>query len=153
MVETSMIVFEHGPYVQVAAFCDQVIEGKDGVLSLIRLVDTLTHAEVGPQPPLEMPPVPYKLKLVLTLKSGRARGRYEIRIVPRLPSGETKPPFVTSIHLEGDERGMNLIMDMHFIFEMEGLYWFDVYLDNRLITRLPFRTKYIRHVANVPQKP
>lgn len=74
--------FAEGPYVQVATFCETTIEGKDGVLSLVRLIDTLTHQERGPNPPSEMPPVPWKMKLVLMLKSGCARGRHEIRVIP-----------------------------------------------------------------------
>jgi len=31
-----------GPFVSVAAFCENVIEDKSGVLSLIRVVDRLT---------------------------------------------------------------------------------------------------------------
>ncbi len=49
--------FEEGPYVQVAAFCDSIIEDKTGALSLIRIIDTLTHTERGPAPPPEMPPI------------------------------------------------------------------------------------------------
>ncbi len=77
---------ETGPYIQAAAFCENVIEDKTGVLSLIHLIDTLTHTVGGPEPPAEMPSVPWHMKLVLRLKAGRARDRHEIKIVPELPS-------------------------------------------------------------------
>lgn len=141
------MAFEQGPYIQVAAFCDQVIEDKAGVLSLIRVVDTLTHTEAGPEPPPEMPPVQWRMKLVLALKSGKARGRHELRIVTELPSGETKEPLVFSVHFEGEERGANLIVDVSFTFTLEGLYWFNVYLNEVLLTRLPFHVKYARLVT------
>ena len=139
--------FETGPYLQVAAFCDSVIEDKTGALSLIRIVDTLTHTEAGPEPPSEMPPVPWRMKLVLMLKAGRARGRHEVKIVPELPSTERKEPIILTTHFEADERGHNHIVDIDFTFTMEGLYWFNVYFDDILLSKMPFRVKYMRLVT------
>ncbi len=140
---------EQGPYIQMAGLCDQVIEDKTGALSLIRIIDTITHTEARPDAPAEMPPVTYPMKMVIMLKSGRARGRHELKIVPQLPSGETKVPLVRSIQMEGEERGANHIINMLFTFTMEGLYWFNVYLDDSLLTKIPLRIKYNRIVTPV----
>ncbi len=140
-------MFEHGPYLQVAGLCDQVIEDKSGALSLIRLIDTLTHTEAGSNPPLDMPKVNYPLKMVIMIKAGSARGRHELQLVPELPSGETKQPYIRSIQMEGEERGINHIINMLFTFTMEGLYWFNVYFDNSLLTRIPLKVKYNRSVT------
>ena len=48
--------FEGGPYLITAAFCEQVIEDKSGVLSLIRIVDRMYITAQGPNAPDEMPP-------------------------------------------------------------------------------------------------
>lgn len=58
--------FERGPYVQLAAFCEYVLREADGVLSLVRVVNVVTHAERGPNPPEEMPEFHFPLNLVLT---------------------------------------------------------------------------------------
>lgn len=139
--------FEQGPYVQMAGFCEQVIEDKSGVFSLIRVIDTLTHTEAGPDAPLEMPPVPFKMKMVIMLKSGRAKGRHELKIIPEKPSGESMPPVILSIQMEGEERGARIVANMDFNFTMEGLYWFKVYLNNRFLTMMPFRIKYNRIIT------
>ncbi len=141
------MTFEQGPYIQMAGLCDQVIEDKTGALSLIRIIDTITHTEARPDAPIEMPPVTYPMKMVIMLKSGRARGRHELKITPELPSGEFKSPIARSIHMEGEERGFNNIINMVFTFTMEGLYWFNVYLDDSLLTRIPLRIKYSRVVT------
>jgi len=130
-----------------AGLCEQVIEDKTGALSLIRIIDTITHTEARPEAPTEMPPVTYPMKMVIMLKSGRAKGRHELKIIPELPSGESKPPLTRSIHMEGEERGFNNIINMLFTFTMEGLYWFNVYLDDSLLTRIPLRIKYNRIVT------
>ena len=141
------MTFEQGPYIQAAALCEQVIEDKTGVLSFIRIIDTITHTEARPDAPIDMPPVTYPMKMVIMLKSGRARGRHEIKIIPELPSGEVKPTFTRSIQLEGEERGANSIINLMFTFTMEGLYWFNIYLDDSLLTRIPMRIKYNRIVT------
>jgi hypothetical protein len=54
------MVFERGPYVIAAAFCERALQERDGVLSLIRIIDKWTTAVTGPAPivPDRMPPVP-----------------------------------------------------------------------------------------------
>jgi hypothetical protein len=143
--------FEQGPYIQMAGLCELVLEEKTGVLSLIRIIDTITHKVASPDAPTEMPPVTYPMKMVIMLKAGRARGRHELKIIPELPSGELKPPLIQSIHMEGEERGVNRIINMLFTFTMEGLYWFNVYFDDSLLTRIPLRVKYERIVTQQPQ--
>ncbi len=147
------MTFETGPYIQVAAFCDSVLEDKTGALSLIRVVDRLTHSVPGPDAPLEMPEVRRPMKLVIMLKSGQARGRHELKVQPELPSGEMKDPMLLSVHFEGEERGKNIIMDMQFPFTMEGLYWFHLYLNDTLITKVPFRVQYQRIVTGHSPQP
>ena len=141
------MTFEQGPYIQMAGLCEQVIEDKAGSFSLIRIIDTITHTEAHPDAPTDMPPVTYPMKLVIMLKSGRARGRHELKIIPELPSGENKPPFTRSAQMEGEERGFNNIINMVFTFTMEGLYWFNIYLDDSLLTKIPLRIKYNRVVT------
>lgn len=153
MAEERGIAFEHGPYVQVAAFCETVVEAKDGTLTLVRLIDQLTHTSAGPEPPEEMPQVTYPMKLVVALKSGRARGRSELRIVPERPNGTTAAPLNFSVHFEGEHRGVNVVGNVNFTFTMEGLYWFRVYLDDRLLTAIPFRVNYQRMVTGVTRPP
>lgn len=137
-----------GPYIQVAAFCEQVLQEKDGVISLIRIIDTLTHTEAGPNPPEQMPPITWNMKLVLMLKPGLAIGRHEIKVTPQSPSGQSKNSFTTTIYFEGSgNRGANVILELpKFCFDEEGLHWFGIYFDNSLLTRIPFEVKYLRIV-------
>ena len=137
-----------GPFVQVAVFCDQVIEAKDGTLSLIRVIDQVTSTVTGTDVPELMPPMPVQCKLVISLKPGKARGRYALKIRPEEPSGAQLPALEVPVHLEGGNRGINFATDFHFVANHEGLYWFDVLLvrgqddDGALLTRLPLEVKY-----------
>lgn len=143
---------EEGPYLQIACFCEKVIEDKRGVLSIIGVIDTMTAEVAGPEAPEEMPPITRQLHLVLTLKSGGARGRYQVKITPELPSGLRLDPVILTAHMEGGERGTNIIANMPFTFNLEGLYWFIIHLDNVVLTKIPFRIKYSRSiVGQTPQ--
>ncbi|MBI2861525.1 MAG: hypothetical protein HYX89_01770 [Chloroflexi bacterium] len=138
--------FERGPYIQAASFCDQVIEGKDGVLSLIRLVNRLGVQVAGPEAPEAMPPTKFTLKLVLVLNAGDAKGRHDLTIVPQLPSGETKAPMVQSVHLEPG-KSSNLIVIVEFTYELEGQYWFNVLFDGLPFTKIAMEVRYTRLVT------
>jgi hypothetical protein len=145
--------FETGPYLKSAVFCEKVLREADNVISLIRIVDRVTLTATGPSAPDTMPKTPYNITAVIALTSGQSRGRHEIKIEPEEPSGLRKPPFLATVQMEGEDRSANVIVNMHFTFEMEGLYWFHVYFDNDLLTKMPFRVMYARISTGTPQIP
>ena len=141
--------FEHGPYIQLATFCERVLREADGVISLVRVIDVINHTARGPNAPRDMPEVRYPLMLVITIKSGKTRGRHDVRIVPEMPSGETMPSVTISVQMEGEHRGVNLVNELDIPYKLEGLYWFNVYFDDRLFTRIPLQVQYSRLAAGL----
>jgi hypothetical protein len=133
-----------GPYLQMAAFCENVIEDKNGVLSLIRIIDRTIMTATGVEAPEKMPPFPLNLTMVLGFKSGFAQGTFQVRIRPVTPDGQPRPELTVPIHLEGADRGHNLILPIRMMVEQDGLYWFDVYVGDTRFTRMPFRIVYQR---------
>ena len=144
--------FERGPHLILAAFCEQVIEDKSGVLSLIRVVDRMNITAQGSEAPEDMPPQNLNWALVLSLKSGEARGTHSIQIVPQLPSGETLDAVTLSMHLEGGNRGQNLVSRINLPLEMPGVYWFKVYVDDEFLTQIPVEVIYSRIVPPSPSR-
>ena len=142
--------FERGPYIAAATFCEQVLQEASGVLSLIRLVDRITTTASGPEPPLEMPTTQLNLTLAIAMKSGDVRGSHPVRITPQLPSGETLAPITLSVHLEGNNRGQNLLSQMNMPLEMPGVYWFLIHFDDLLMTKVPLEVIYSRIVTPGP---
>jgi hypothetical protein len=133
-----------GPYIQVAALCEKVLQEKDGVLSVIRVVDRIISTAAGAAPPERMPPVPINLTALLSFKSGFVRGSYTMTLRTRTPSGRyMSPELAMPVLFEGDEdRGANLIVNVNLQADEEGLYWFDVLLGGRVLTRMPLRVVY-----------
>lgn len=147
------MTYQTGPYVAAALFCESVLEEKTGVLSIIRIVDTLTHNSQGANPPNDMPSFTHTMFLVISLKSGMARGRNELRVQPQQPDGSTKEEINFTFHFEGDEKGQNVIVQIAYQFEMEGLYWFKVFLEKHQLTAIPLRVRYNRVVIGTRSAP
>jgi len=139
---------EEGPFVQVACFCETFLQEASGVISLIRIVDTVEIESRDADPPESLPPTTIKLKLVVTIKSGHIpRGRYDLTIEPELPSGLRQQKFPTTIHLEGEERGHTHVHELQYTVTQEGTYWFRLFLDETFLTAVPLRVKYSRVIV------
>lgn len=135
---------ENGPYLRAAVLCENVIEDKQGVLSLIRIVDRFQQVAVGPGAPTEMPPLPVSVHLVLMFTSGEARGRSEIRLAIRKPDGLSQDLSTVPVLWEGEDRGANINIQMNTVLTIEGLYWIEVRLEDEMLTRVPLRVVYLR---------
>lgn len=142
-----------GPFLQVACLCERVLEEKDGVLSAIRIVDRITaQAQLPPGTPApQMPPIPISLWVLVTLKAGKARGNYTLHIVPRTPVGLKMAGPSVPLLLEGDDdRGVNLRLNLNFVAPEQGIYWFDVVLNDDLLTRMPLRVIFQPLTTSLP---
>lgn len=134
-----------GPFVSVATLCERVLEEKDGVLSLIRVVDRFSVETFGGgTAPAEMLSrlVP-QATLALILKSGGYRGTMKVTVRVRRPNGEyaAQPKIEAPAVFDGDEQGVAMILTMPLPVWESGLHWVDVEADGRLLTRVPLRVE------------
>ncbi|MBI1766117.1 MAG: hypothetical protein HYR56_32330 [Acidobacteria bacterium] len=133
-----------GPFISAAVLCHMVIEEKDGVNSIIRMVDRLIFTVSG-EAPEEMPSIPVNnLVLFLGFKSGLARDSYLIKLTLSSPSGEETNQASFTALFEGEERGVNVKLQLNLEIKEEGLHWFNVYLHDDLVTKVPLRVIYHR---------
>jgi hypothetical protein len=139
-----------GPHIQVAAICENVLQEPNGVLSLIRIIDRIMISAT-PGAPASMPTTQFHFKAVISLKSDSARGRSMVGLRPQKPSGIYLNEVASPVLFEGEDRGNNLIIDLNLEFDEEGLYWFDVLIDGRIVTRMPLRIVYAPFAIQAPQ--
>ena len=128
-----------GPYVQVAAICTTPLVEQGGQLSVIRIQDRIQVAGVADQ---MLPQSLNNLCLLVVLKSGEMRGKYNVRITPITPSGKELPHIEQSALFEGEERGWASAFPLAVTAEEEGLYWFNVTLEGSMLARIPLRVMY-----------
>ena len=139
----SMTTFDQGPFIAAALLCETVLTEASSVISAIRIVDRINRAAIGSEPPSGMEPFTYKLTLLLVFKAGSARGPMQLEIRLQKPSGESQAPVNQTLNFEGDdERGVNVIAEMNLRIDMPGLHWFDIYLEQQRMTRIPLRVVY-----------
>jgi hypothetical protein len=133
-----------GPYLLAALICEKVLTETDGVQSVIRIIDRITHMEPVEDLAEPMKRFPYQLAFFLLLKAGAARGSRTLEVRFVKPSGESPEPLVQQLYFEGeDDRGVVVYAQMAVEFDMPGVHWFDVLVDNELLTRIPFRVIYM----------
>jgi hypothetical protein len=149
-----------GPLVSVAALCDNVLDEKDGRVSCIRFLDKieLNATYSAPLQPGETPklPIPHlQLTGLLALKSGNFIGKKMMRINILKPDGQlmqVEGQMSESLPLlfEGGEHGVQIILKLMVKVEEEGLYHFDVLLDeDEPIARIPLRVTITHTQADV----
>jgi hypothetical protein len=133
-----------GPHVQLAAFCEKVLHERDGVVSLIRVIDRITVQAIGTGAPDEIPAGHIvNATLIVALRSDQAKGRYAVRVSGEQPDTTRLPDATVDVVFEGEDRGVNLIFPMA-LEAQEGLYWFDILLGDGLLSRVPLRVMYQR---------
>jgi len=128
-----------GPHITAALVCDRVLEEKDGTLTAVRIIDRVTFL-VGPDGELVAPAHP--ITFLISLKSDAARGSFTLELHREKPSGEAALVLSAPVHLEGEERGVNLVLNAGFEPDQAGLYWYDVYFEGERLTRMPLRAIY-----------
>lgn len=126
-------------HLAIAIFCERVLRETDNVLSVIRVIDRFNV--VGATP--EMPVTTLAFTILISFKSGFLRGKQMLAIRPKSPDGQDMPQMTFPILFEGDDdRGNALVAQTGFAVNQEGLYWFDVHLNEELVTRMPLRVAY-----------
>ncbi len=135
--------FSTGPYVAVATFVNDVLEEKSGALSLVRIVNQLSIEAEGPEVPDELPPGVVNSKLVVVLRAGEARGPQRVQIVLETPDGARHDGAVQSVNFPaGKHATVQLVTELQFGVESAGLYWADVLVNDRLVSRAPLEVQY-----------
>jgi hypothetical protein len=134
----------NGPYVSTAALCELVLHEKNEQISCIRFVDTL-ELTVPADTPDPFPLIVFQVRGLVSFKSGDFVGSKTLKIQLRNPGGKIgRPDQIYPLQFQGNEHGTNLIFQAELQTNQEGLYYFDIFLDEELATRMPLRIKVKR---------
>lgn len=129
------------PWVQVAVICHTaLVEQTTGQLSVIRITDRVAVGGITPQ----MQPQPLQLTMALVVKSGDMQGQYNIRLRVNSPTGQVTMGQEIMMLFEGGDRGVQSIIPIGMIVTETGTYWFDVVLEEEILTRVPLTVLYQR---------
>ena len=96
----------------------------------------------GKLPPgFQVPPPILQIQLVVSFKAGSiGAGKYNLRVKLNKPDGSDGQDTTHSVFLNGsDDNGVLIGVPMVIFSPEEGLWWFDVYFETMLLTRIPMR--------------
>jgi hypothetical protein len=135
-----------GPFVNAALICEKVLQERDGVLTAVRIIDrfTITAVASAAEPLDNIPLSVLNFSFLLVLKSGVFKGTAPVTIRVNSPSEQVVAQSTADVFFEGEERGVNIVSQMQFPVQEEGLYWLDVICLEQLMTRVPLRVFYQR---------
>jgi hypothetical protein len=127
------------PFVQIAAFCEQLRIDPDGVASAERIVDTYYVNEVPPNAPPDMIRG-VEVQGLISLKSGDVVGNRSITLIVEDPLGgkrEVSPEGGWQVAFKGGAHGVSIKLDFGLPVNQFGVCWFDLLSDGELLTRVP----------------
>ena len=131
------------PYLKLGTICERVLEEKDGVLSLIRIVDTFTITITGKEPPNQLPRGLKILTIIMRWVGGLGSHEAAFNIIS--PGGETqRSPQSWSFTLNAINQGHNIIVTLPVNIAREGVYWHEFILNDQVKSRIPFQILYDR---------
>lgn len=126
------------PLLQAATICERVITEKDGVITLIRIIDSITVSSDKD----ELPPGTLVVTTAVIFKSGEALGKRNITLIARDPDSNEICRLKAVMELEGGEKGGIVSAEIPLAIKMTGLYFIDVLLGSELVTKMPLRIVY-----------
>lgn len=127
------------PYLTAALLCEKVLEEKSGTLSAVRIIDRLEYelqTNVPELAKLDIKPI-IPFTALICLKSGPVVGKVKVSFDGIRPSGKSKRLITLEVDLKGGDQGQNLVLNMGITVEEEGLHWFEVRVDEALLTKIP----------------
>lgn len=132
-----------GPFLAAAFFCENILEDADGSLSVIRIHDGM-NIVISDEAPADFPskdkPFPIRKFFLLTFRSGDSPGDHQLKVVVLSPSGKRTEMVNRTVTLKDvSNGGLNVKNEAMIGVHLSGVYWFDVFLDGKRMTRMPFK--------------
>jgi hypothetical protein len=138
------------PWVMAAFFCESTIEGKDNVISAIRIVDRFFVKK--PANWNSRMAIGIKLHGLVAFKADKVVGTRRVKLVMVPPKGGRKKIFETAIEFMGGTNGANIRLNIGFGFNLPGTYWQEVYVDDWLATRMPLTIEWEETPSESPKQ-
>ena len=136
------------PYLVGALVCERLIAEKDGVVSLIRLVDSMNTTIVialdsEPVKAASDLTVPLQFALFLSFRAGPALGKREAVVNFYEPSGGLRfrlGPYTMVFTNEAQGHNVNVNIGINLAMKDSGIYWFEVVM-GEIVHRNPRRPR------------
>jgi len=130
-----------GPYLSAALIAEAILVERDNNrTSIIRVVDKIGIAPEATASLKIDEVVTFALTLFVSFRAGGYSGQSHLMIAQVFdPSGDSEPIGLSQFQFNGTLRDLwEVKLPLSMLWKGPGQYWIDVYLDNKLFSRVPF---------------
>jgi hypothetical protein len=139
-----------GPFLAAAFFCENILEDMQRKLSVQGINDGMElviHPLAPKNVPSEENPLVINHQLLLMFKSGDSPGKHHLKLEIESPSGKRATVKDEEVTLSDQPNGglnVKVAVTLGITTFPGGLYLVDVFLDGKLMTRIPFNINITR---------
>jgi len=124
-----------------AVFCQRLDRQPDGTVDVVGVVDGVGVS--APDPGTAAAPAVVRLLGLVSVRAGSIRGPHQLSLKAHFPDGGEGPALVRPIEFTDLAPGATLSFPLELEARDAGLYWFDVYFDDRPLTRIPLIVEHV----------
>jgi hypothetical protein len=129
------------PLVQAACICENVLLDKDGVASLIRIIDQISVEIPEGIPKAMRLQAGFPIQIFVRIGSGDLIENGTLSIHGVRPDGTRHGKIEAKVELKGAQHGTQVRSGFTVVDPQRGIYWFEVYWNNDLLTKMPLEVK------------
>jgi hypothetical protein len=145
-----------GPFLAAAVFCEGILEDMQGMLSVQRIVDGMLVSIPSSVPadfPSKKNPIQLVQNILLIFRSGDKPGKHKLKLDIESPAGKKSKALQQEVELtQPPNGGLNFKTKTNLHIYSSGVFWVDVRLDGKLVTRMPFDVQIKREEPTPPAK-
>ena len=127
-----------GPYVALAVFCTRIDRQTDGSTDVVGVVETL-NLDSPFSPPMTNNSL--MMTAVVSVRGDTMRGAYPLAIRGHYPDGTPGTTLSQLIEFSDAQPTATIALPIQIAIGELGEYWFDVTLDEQLLTRVRLDVK------------
>ena len=137
-----------GPFLSAAIICEAVMQDAANKMSAFGISDGLV-AYLSKDAPANIPseenPAIIQLNMLIIIRSGDSPGKHMMKISALAPDGKRTTVHEQELILtDPPHGGFQLKIVAQVSLSSNGIYLFDVILDNKRITRMPYNVEFKR---------
>jgi hypothetical protein len=128
-----------GPFLQTALIAEKILSEPDGTVTIVRVVDRIGLQTESINHP-ENATISLNLTILIGLKAGGFKGKGTVTIVQVGPAGKNQAIGKAEFTFDGTQSaGYNTQAPCLLKWEGDGQYWYEIFLNDRFLSRIPLQ--------------
>jgi hypothetical protein len=136
------MIVQGGPWVAMAVFCQNIEPQPDGTVDVRGIVDGVVVEPTAEDALGLHPAASVSLTALVSVKAGDVRGEHVLSLRSTFPSGSPGPGLRRPVEFTDAMPAASLVVPLELDIHEPGLYVFDAFCDEQLLTRMALWVEY-----------